>query len=140
MRRCIFIDSRSAERDTLIFDIAEKNYREGEKTLIVTDTEDRANEIDRFLWVFRQESFIPHKIFAYGESEPLETIGIVYRDLNPIMAQTVIVDGASRFDLISTFSRIYDFVDYRSEKLLHESRARFKQYKTMGFAMEHNKL
>lgn len=137
--KCIFIDTQSKDKDKIIFNIVENNYKNGKKTVIFTADEERANYIDRFLWVFKQESFIPHKIFKYKEEETLESVAIVLEEFNPIDADKVILDAPASLDFVKNFQEVYDFVDYSSKTALQESRMRFKNFRDSGFVMQYQK-
>ena len=61
MKACIFHDVSPGQRDRKLFEIVEHAYNQGEHVLVYAPNEARAAVIDRFLWILRQESFIPHR-------------------------------------------------------------------------------
>jgi len=134
---CNFIDT--SEKDKKIFEIILNQYKENHKVVIFTNNEERAEYLDRFLWVFKQEAFIPHKIFKYVEEDALESIAIVVDEINPINAKKVILDTPSSLDFATSFYEVFDFVDNSSSKTLKESRERFKRYRDAGFSMNYEK-
>ncbi len=136
---CRFIDTKNADRNKLIFLLVEKIYKSGEKAVIFTNNDDRANDLDRFLWIHKQEAFIPHKIFKYEEEDAPEKIAIVIKEINPIRAAKIILDYPCSLEFASTFDEIIDFADHTSEKSLQESRKRFKKFKESGFIMDYKK-
>lgn len=136
-RLCNFLDTKDKEKR--IFEIVLNQYNENHKIILYTNNEERADYLDRFLWIYKQETFIPHKIFKYVEEESMENIAIVFEEINPINAKKIILDMPCSLNFAKQFYEIYDFVDSSTAKTLKESRERFKQYKNAGFSMNYEK-
>lgn len=136
MKSATFLNTKEKEKNKLIFELVERFYYEGERIVIFCLSQDRAQEIDRFLWTYKQESFIPHKIFTYEEEEALEKIAIVYTEINPISAKILIADEKPSLGYSMAFERIYEFVEQSKEAII-ESRKRYKLYKDNGFLMHY---
>ena len=71
MRACIFHDVNPGQRDRKLFEIVEYAYNQRARVVIYAPNEARAAVIDRFLWILRQESFMPHKIILKDEAGSL---------------------------------------------------------------------
>ncbi|MCX7990910.1 MAG: DNA polymerase III subunit chi [Proteobacteria bacterium] len=136
MKSATFLNVKEKDKNKLLFELVERFYYEGEKIVIFTSDEDRANELDRFIWVYKQESFIPHKIFKYSEEDAPEKIAVVYEELNPITAKVLIVYDKCNLNFAVNFERIYEFVEQNRDDIL-ESRKRYKFYKEKGFLMHY---
>jgi DNA polymerase-3 subunit chi len=139
MKNCYFIDLHNQDKNKKIFALVEQIYRDQKKAIIYTSSIERAEEIDRILWILKQESFIPHKIFKYEESDALEPIGIVTQEINPINAQIIILDSPCKIEFAKKFSTIYDFVDKSSEEALKISRERYIKFKELKYNMFYQK-
>lgn len=137
MKTCYFIDT--LDKNKYIFSLAEQHYKDRIKTVIFTDTKERAEEIDRILWTLKQEAFIPHKIFKYEEPDALESIAITYQEINPIKAETLIMDTPCSISFALKFNTIYDFVDKSSDESLQKSRERYAKFKEMKYNMHYIK-
>lgn len=137
MKNCYFVDT--VDKNKYIFSIIEQNYKEKTKVVIFTNTKERAEEIDRILWILKQESFIPHKIFKYEELDALEPVAIVFEEINPINADTLIMDTPCSINFASKFNIIYDFVDKTSDEALQKSRERYAKFKDMKYNMHYVK-
>lgn len=135
IKHCYFFDTN--KKDQLIFSIVSKLFQNGEKVIIYTSNEERAYDLDRFLWVYKQESFIPHKIFKYEEKDALEPVAIVMEEFVPIDAKNLILDNPASQNFATQFDVIYDFVDHSSEKTLQQSRIRYKTFKSLGYVMHY---
>lgn len=137
MKNCYFVDT--VDKNKYIFSIIEQNYKEKTKVVIFTNTKERAEEIDRILWILKQESFIPHKIFKYEELDALEPVAIVFEEINPINADTLIMETPCSINFASKFNIIYDFVDKTSDEALQKSRERYAKFKDMKYNMHYVK-
>ncbi len=138
MKNCIFHDVGAGNFDRVIFEIAESAYYRDEKALIFAPSEERATEIDRILWILKQEAFIPHKIFKMGEdADPTLKIAIVTAEINPIDAGMLIADGACSLEFAGGFRTIHEFVRRSSPQLHEASRRRYRNYRSMPIAVEY---
>ncbi|GAB4439131.1 MAG: hypothetical protein OHK0040_10600 [bacterium] len=138
-KHCYFFDTTETEKDRLIFELVYRIFNKNEKVVIYTDTDERANDLERFLWVYKQEAFIPHKIFRYEEKDAMEKVAIVTEELNPIDANKIILDVPCSSTFASNFEVIFDFADRSSEKKIKESRMRYKLFRDMGYTMYYQK-
>jgi len=108
MSACEFHDTEFALHDRRLFEIVEQAYRKLEKVLIFARSAERAEAIDRFLWVLKQEAFIPHKVLAGQEddcevpvaSSPRKSIRSARRSSSPMVTAVL---SSRRFDSIHEF-------------------------------------
>jgi DNA polymerase IIIc chi subunit len=139
MKACIFHDASPGQQDRRLFEIAEHAYNQHEKVLIYAQNEERAAAVDRFLWILRQEAFIPHKIFSGDEPDSLVPIAIVTSEINPIGADILIADGHCSLEFAAEFDTVHEFVN-RSTPEIHEAcRDRFRTYRARQLPVEHLK-
>jgi len=143
MNECLFHDTPDNRREFLIFEIVERAYRGKKKVLIFTSDNERAVTLDRMLWILRQESFIPHRIFGTGEiiNEAVTEapVGIVTTEENPIEANVLVADGHCSLDFASGFETAHEFVDHSSPELTEACRDRFRDYRARRIPVRHMK-
>lgn len=139
MSECIFHDASDNRKDTLIFEIAEQAYRTKNKVVIYVPNAERADTLDRLLWILRQESFIPHRIFKSGETDEGTAVGIATAEENPVAASILIADGHCSLDYALGFDAVHEFVVHESPQMLDACRARFREYRTRQVAISHIK-
>ena len=143
MNECLFHDTPDNRREFLIFEIVERSYRSKNKILIFTSDNERAMALDRMLWILRQESFIPHRIFAIGEiinKEVTEApVGIVMSEENPIGASILVADGHCGLDFACGFDTAHEFVDHSSPDRTEACRDRFRDYRARRIPVRHVK-
>ncbi len=139
MTTCTFHDTDASQQDRRLFEIIEKAYNQRQKVVIFAQTSQRAAAIDRTLWIYRQESFIPHDIFTADKPEPSVPVVIVTDEVNPIGADIVVADGHCSLEYALSFSVVHEFVN-RSSPQIHEAcRERFRNYRARGVPVEHLK-
>ena len=139
MKACIFHDMNPGQRDRKIFELVEHAHDTHGALLIYAPGRERAAAIDRFLWILKQESFIPHRIFEENGPDPGVAIGIVMLEINPVAARTLIADGRCSLDFACGFDTIHEFVDRSSPAAHEECRDRFRQYRERKIAVDHVK-
>ena len=143
MNECLFHDTPDNRREFLIFEIVERAYRGKNKVLIFTSDNERASALDRMLWILRQESFIPHRIFNAGEiiNEAVTEapVGIVTTEENPIGANILVADGQCGLDFACGFETAHEFVDHSSPERTEACRDRFRDYRTRRISVRHVK-
>jgi DNA polymerase-3 subunit chi len=139
MSSCIFHDTGTVGRDRRLFEIVERAYKGHENVLIYTQNEERAAALDRMLWILKQESFIPHKIF--GKNEPCSSVpvAIVTAETNPVDARILIADGHCSLDFACGFDSIHEFVNRDSPEIQEACRNRYRAYRTLQIPVKHMK-
>ena len=143
MNECLFHDAPENRREFLIFEIVERSYRSKNKVLIFTSDNERAVALDRMLWILRQESFIPHRIFKPGEkiddAETEAPVGIITTEENPIGASVLVADGHCRLDFACGFDTTHEFVDHSVPDSTEACRNRFREYRARQIPVSHVK-
>jgi DNA polymerase IIIc chi subunit len=136
---CLFHDARQGQRERILFEIVESAYKRQEKVLVYASTEMRANEIDRTLWIHKQEAFIPHKICRPNEPEPTVPVAIVTEEINPLKAGILVADGHCSIEFACDFSSIHEFVDRSSPEIQQACRERYRTYRERALPVEYLK-
>jgi len=139
MKACIFHDTSPGQQDRKIFQIVEDAYSQRLPVLIYTSSGERADAIDRFLWILRQESFIPHKIFLREEPDASVDIAIVTGEINPVDARILIADGHCGLEFACAFDTVHEFVNRSSPEMQEACRERFRAYREKKVPLQHLK-
>ncbi len=139
MTACTFHDTDASQQDRRLFELVEKAYNQGEKLVIFVQTAQRAVAIDRTLWIFKQEAFIPHEIVAADQPASSAPVAIVTEELNPIDAGILVADGHCGLDFASGFDVVHEFVNRSSPQIHAACRERFRAYRARGIPVEHLK-
>ena len=128
----------SGNRFLLACRVADKARRAGHRVVIHTSSEDEARHMDRLLWTFNEQGFVPHARLGAGEPE-----------LNPIQigdAATAAAEHDVRINLdtdvptfFSRFERLAECVD-NDEASRSASRARYRFYRDRGYPLEMHEI
>ena len=116
-------------------------YKRDENIIIVDDYEN-LEELDKLLWSFEQNSFLPHKIYNNGDviDTPIILLSIQNLDkLRLFNAYTSIINNYDNALVnLENNTNIYEFVDTNESKKTI-SRNKFLEYKKNNFTLMHNK-
>jgi DNA polymerase-3 subunit chi len=99
-----------------------------------------ARHLDRLLWTFRQDSFLPHGIVGQGSPElDTELTPILIRpNGGPEREDQVLINLATDVpDFFDRFNRVCEPID-REPANLAAGRTRFKCYRDRGYPPDHH--
>jgi DNA polymerase-3 subunit chi len=131
-------DQQENGRALLACRVTDKAYSLGHTVYLFTASEAQAAALDDLLWIFRQDSFIPHERYP-----------LVGADGSPVLIGTASPAEVNAQVLINftltlpagfeRFERVVELVDQQPE-VLAKSRERFKQYRDHGCTPESHRL
>lgn len=90
--------------------IAERVLAGGERLLIVAADEDQRRAIDRLLWDYAPESFLPHACMGAGNDADQPILIAPDVDAANAARHVALIDGAWRDEAL-TFARAFHFFD-----------------------------
>jgi DNA polymerase III subunit chi len=137
MSCCVFHNTAPATHDRQLFEIVEQAYIQRQNVVVFVGDDARATAIDRALWILKQDSFIPHKIFSAIEADPGVSVAIVTCEANPNSAGILVADGHCSLDFACSFEAIHEFVNRSSAELHEACRDRFKAYRQRQIPVEY---
>ena len=119
-----------------------KHLFKKESRIIVITSDDELEKLDKLLWTFEQNSFLPHKIYKDGDKAdtPILLSSLNYMDSSKIFNKYKwIINNLSTALLINPIDvNIYEFVeDDENKKKI--SRKKYSDYKKHNFTLLHNK-
>ena len=138
----LFHHFESIERkDFLIYvcKLIEKGYKQNINPIYIkTDTQKQAEELDKILWTFRQESYIPHTLVDQdsNNTQPVQ-IGWIDNEIDDAEAIINLSDGMP--DISNDLKKIHEIIDNIDEKK-EKARERWKKYKSIGFNIKAYKV
>ena len=138
----LFHHFESIERkDFLIYvcKLIEKGYKQNINPIYIkTDTQKQAEEIDKILWTFRQESYIPHTLVDQdsNNTQPVQ-IGWIDNEIEDAEAIINLSDGMP--DISNHLKKIHEIIENIDEKK-EKARERWKKYKSIGFNIKAYKV
>ncbi|NOT85846.1 MAG: DNA polymerase III subunit chi [Methylococcaceae bacterium] len=128
-----------SERDLLTCKLAEKAYRQGVYSFILTASEAHSNIMDDLLWTFRANSFIPHQIVSGPNAAPPNAI-LISHELAYLQQTSILISLSQQFPQpLTGFKRILDIL-LQDDDTLQSGRARYRQYQQAGATVTTHKL
>ena len=107
------------------------------RVLISTMTDEEARHVDRLLWCFREQSFIPHG--RLGEVAPALNPVLITADANAGDEHDVLINLSAEVPpFLSRFERVIECVDNDPDSR-QASRQRYRLYRDKGYPLKtHN--
>ena len=125
--KVIFIDLTISNKQKYVCDIVEKLFNDDKNTAVYVKDSKDADMLDRLLWVWKQDTFIPH-IIAEEMIEELEdpVVIIKNKEILPKTEALVLFDPLP-IDYFDLYKIVIDFAEVYSPQKTKESRTRYKQ-------------
>lgn len=128
----------TGDRFTMACRLTAKAWQQGRRVYLHTNTDAEARHLDRLLWTFRQDSFIPHGMFEHADSE-----------LNPVLIghqedvgeeHDVLINLASDVpQFFSRFNRVAECIDHDSD-IKQTGRVRYSFYRDRGYPLNTHEI
>lgn len=111
--------------------LLEKVLEANSRALVITDTDERAEEISKFLWTYHPQSFLPHGTKKDGR--PLDQpIWISPNPTNENKANILVLTSDMGVSDLSSYQRCLDIFDGNNSESVALARVRWKTYKDQG--------
>jgi len=113
-------------------DIIENFYEKHIPTTVYVSDNKNASNLDRQLWTWKQESFIPHIILNSHANSSDESIIITSNETFPAVTEALILFDPYFSDKFNQYKYIIDFAEVYHPDKLKLSRERYKKLKNLG--------
>jgi len=108
------------------------------RVLIHCPDAELSRHLDRLLWTFREDSFLPHGIV--GRTDPALTPVLIGGDGIPESEDQVLINLANEVPgFFSRFERVCEPIDHDAA-VRAAGRERFRFYKDRGYPLEHHQI
>ncbi len=134
--------NKSQNLNLSVCSLVRKLYKTGHKIIII-DIDDNLEKIDKLLWTFEQNSFLPHKIY---ESEtcfdtPIILVSAKYSNKESLFDKYDSIVNIYEKPVIDKINNksIYEFVEnIENQKVI--SREKYTLYKNNNFVLNHKEF
>jgi len=135
--RVTFYDIAPEARFALVVKLALAAWDKSKRMLVRCSAADAA-ALDQHLWVFREESFVPHEVCddAARLLDPEARVVLVTRDVRTIPADILLQLAPTDLAFARDFDTVIDIVDHSDPARLDASRARYKAWTDSGLRPE----
>jgi len=122
------------EKARHLCELADEFFAQGYRVLVLVEDDNQGVTLDRFMWVWKKGSFLPHA-YDNGTLECLdEPVVITAREENANGAQVLIAGRQCALEFARQFQVVIDFAAVYDEELRAVARERFRAYREAGFA------
>lgn len=136
-----FIDLSISNKTRHTCDIVEKLYEQGFSVTVFTKDSSQKHTLDRMLWTWKQESFIPHTTEIDPDSDTDEAVLLTEQEDLPVRTDAVVLYDPLPPEKLHKYQLVVDFAEVYDKARLQKSRQRFKQLRDIGeFELEYLKL
>ena len=99
---------------------------------------EEARHLDRLLWTFREDSFLPHGLA--GQVDPDLTPVLISQNGMPEREGQILLNLSREIpEFLDRFERVCDLVD-QDPAVLSAGRERFRRYRDRGHPLTHHRL
>lgn len=129
-----FYHLQKATLDQTLPQLVGKAYAQGRRIMIKFPDKQSLNFMDKHLWTFQEESFLPHGSEKDGQAES-QPIWLTLTDENPNDADVLILTHGATSDEIGNFALVCECLNGRDDEAIAAGRERWSQYKEAGHTL-----
>ena len=134
----ILDEQASQDRFFLCCRIAEKAWKNNHRVMIQTTSEQEAHHLDKLLWTFRDQSFIPHALLPVADSETTPVIIGWSSDAGE--ERDILINLADEIPAyFSRFERVIEPVDNNANRR-EISREHYRYYRDRGYPLNNRTI
>lgn len=128
-----FVKLTRPERARILCELAEEFYQAGQRVLVMVKDDNQGVTLDRFMWSWKKDAFVPH-VYQNGAVDCHdEPVVIVTAEENPNGAEVLLMGALCSLEFLQHFKCVVDFAETFDDERLEESRQRFRTYRDHGF-------
>lgn len=121
--------------DKIVCQLCQKAYDSRQKTLLLTQNPEQSAHIDRQLWIFSDDSFLPHDVDAIdGFDTP-----ILIQHTPPQDCERQLLINLSG-DIPENFAQYERIIELVTEGNKQQARQHYSFYKERGYPLNHHNL
>ncbi len=114
--------------------LLEKIVGSGHRALVVTSSEEEAEQLSQLLWTYDQDSFLPHGTLKDGRAEDQPILFSV--EMTPHNNATmVLLTNGHAIEQPERFERVLDMFDGNNAAAVTSARTRWTGYKNAGHSL-----
>jgi DNA polymerase-3 subunit chi len=133
-------EDSTGDRLLLTCRLAQRAYGAGLKVRIETADARTARQLDRLLWTFRDDSFLPHGLVGETDGELTPILIDVAGEMGAQAGGQVLINlGFEVPASLDRFERLLEPIDL-DPQVRAAGRRRYAQYKGLGYPLEHREI
>jgi DNA polymerase-3 subunit chi len=129
------LNPQQHNQDRVVCQLCQKAYENNQLTLLLTQSEQQTAHLDRHLWIFEDESFIPHDV---QESDDFKSPILIHNAPELDTERHLLINLADTIPAyFAQFERIIELV---TENNKQQAREHYSYYKERGYPLNHHNL
>ncbi len=121
--------------DRVVCQLCQKAYENNQFTLLLTQSAEQTAHLDRQMWVFNDDSFIPHDV---QESADFKSPILIQNDPASMGDRQLLINLTNTIpSFFAQFERVIELV---TEDNKQQAREHYSFYKERGYPLNHHNL
>lgn len=116
--------------------LAERVVGSGAKAVIKVKDKNTAKQLDKALWTYSPESFLPHDVEGSKYPED-QSLYITTGEDNPSSASIAMLINGEKIEDLSSFSKVLYMFEGRLDEIISTARQDYKHYKSLGHEVKY---
>jgi DNA polymerase-3 subunit chi len=129
------LNPQQHNQDRVVCQLCQIAYENNQLTLLLTQSEQQTAHLDRHLWIFEDESFIPHDA---QESDDFKSPILIHNAPELDTERHLLINLADTIPAyFAQFERVIELV---TENNKQQAREHYSYYKERGYSLNHHSL
>ncbi len=129
------LDPDRHSQDRVVCQLCQKAYESKQHTLVLTQSPEQSSHLDKQLWVFEDDSFVPHDL---QESTSFKTPVLIHNEPDPKGDRQLLINLTTTIPgYFAQFERVIELV---TENNKSQAREHYHYYRERGYAIKHHPL
>lgn len=129
------LDQQRHRTEDVVCRLCAKAYAQKQNILVLTEDHDHSEQLDQVMWIFEDDSFLPHDI---EESEGFRTPVLIHNNPGAVEDREILINLSTSIpDFFPQFERVLELV---TEHNRDSARERYRYYKDRGYELHHHNL
>ncbi|MDH5353021.1 MAG: DNA polymerase III subunit chi [Gammaproteobacteria bacterium] len=129
------LDPQRHQADKVVCQLCQKAYEKKQRTLLLTQSPDQTEHLDRQLWIFNDDSFVPHDT---EQADEFDTPILINNNAENDNERQLLINLSGRIpDNFAQYERIIELV---TEENKQQARQHYSFYKERGYPLNHHNL
>ncbi|MEM7565254.1 MAG: DNA polymerase III subunit chi [Pseudomonadota bacterium] len=129
------LDPARHRYDQVVCQLCQKAYENKQMTLLLTENEQQSEHLDKRLWTFSDDSFVPHDA---EETEGLVTPVLIHNNPQPGTNRQLLINLSA--EVPAYFARFERVIELVTEDNKHLAREHYSYYNERGYPLKHISL
>jgi len=133
MTEVLFYHLQGQKLEGVLTPLLEKSIERGWRVVVQGASEERIDALDSHLWIYSDDSFLPHGTWREAEA-PDQPVVLTVTDANPNAATVrFLIEGVAVPADADTYQRLVLMFDGDDEEAVAAARAQWSEVKSRGF-------